>query len=290
MMLRVKHCVSAARNTRDAIRNALNLILLVCILTTCLGISGCRSGGIRVRSWEEAIQFVQIELAAADNPSASGSRQSLEDRLDAYAQTAARLSAQIVLLDQARPALELINRLHEFKVPLIGNGWQILLFLLGMATVDGAKIIGKLEEILRELTELKSSLDELVGLPAVADAVRDFRAEPSPRTLGALADHSAGTTPSMRRLHADLGEVSEPLKDVADNISGLVGGLRSAAVAGVPVVSDAARVAAERIGPIEEPLLALRDGLDQLHQGIGTDTEVLERIQEAVRQAREHAE
>jgi hypothetical protein len=289
-MLRVEYGVAAAGNRKDAIRNALNLILLVCFLTTSLGISGCRSGGIRVRSWEEAIQFAQTELDAADDPLASGSRQSLEDRLDAYAQTAARLSAQIVLLDQARPALELINRLHEFKVPLIGNGWQILLFLLGMATVDGAKIIGKLEEILRELTELKSSLDELVGLPAVADAVRDFRAEPSPRTLGALADHSAATTPSMRRLHADLGEVLEPLKDVAGNISGLVRGLRGAAAAGVPGVSDAAREAAERIGPIEEPLLNLRDGLDQLHQGIDTDTEVLERIQEAVRQAREHAE
>jgi hypothetical protein len=289
-MLRVEYGVAAAGNRKDAIRNTLNLILLVCFLTTSLGISGCRSGGIRVRSWEEAIQFAQTELDAADDPLASGSRQSLEDRLDAYAQTAARLSAQIVLLDQARPALELINRLHEFKVPLIGNGWQILLFLLGMATVDGAKIIGKLEEILRELTELKSSLDELVGLPAVADAVRDFRAEPSPRTLGALADHSAATTPSMRRLHADLGEVLEPLKDVAGNISGLVRGLRGAAAAGVPGVSDAAREAAERIGPIEEPLLDLRDGLDQLHQGIDTDTEVLERIQEAVRQAREHAE
>jgi hypothetical protein len=289
-MLRVEYGVAAAGNRKDAIRNTLNLILLVCFLTTSLGISGCRSGGIRVRSWEEAIQFAQTELDAADDPLASGSRQSLEDRLDAYAQTAARLSAQIVLLDQARPALELINRLHEFKVPLIGNGWQILLFLLGMATVDGAKIIGKLEEILRELTELKSSLDELVGLPAVADAVRDFRAEPSPRTLGALADHSAATTPSMRRLHADLGEVLEPLKDVAGNISGLVRGLRGAAAAGVPGVSDAAREAAERIGPIEEPLLNLRDGLDQLHQGIDTDTEVLERIQEAVRQAREHAE
>ena len=289
-MLRVKYGVSAARNTRDAIRNALNLILLVCIFTTSLGISGCRSGGIRVRSWEDAIQFAQTELEVADDSSSNGSRKSLEGRLDAYAQTAARLSAEIVLLDQARPALELINRLHEFKVPLIGNGWQILLFLLGMATVDGAKIIGKLEEILRELTELKSSLDELVGLPAVADAVRDFRAEPSPRTLGALADHSAATTPSMRRLHADLGEVLEPLKDVAGNISGLVRGLRSAAEVGVPVVSDAAREAVERIGPIEEPLLALRDGLDQLYQGIGVDTEVLERIQEAVRQAREHTE
>lgn len=289
-MLSVAYRMLDVRNTNYAIRNTLNLILFICILTTSLGVSSCRSGGIRVRSWEQAIQFALTELEAADDPSADGARQSLADRLEDYAQTATRLSTTITVLDQVRPALEPIKRLRDVQVPLIGNGWQILLFLLSMATIDGSKIIGKLEEILRELTELKRSLDELTGLPTVADAVRDFRAQPSPRSLGALADHSAAATPSMRRLQADLGDVVEPLKDVASNISGLVRGLRSAAAAGVPVVSDAAREAAERIGLIEEPLLALRDGLEQLHQDIGADTEVLERIQEAVRQAREHAE
>jgi hypothetical protein len=94
----------------------------------------------------------------------------------------------------------------------------------------------------------------------------------------------------MRRLHADLGEVLDPLKDVAGNLSGLLNGLRTVAGAGIPVVSEAARRVAGGLRPIEEPLLELRDGLDQLHQGTGDDAQVLERLQEAVRQAREHAE
>jgi hypothetical protein len=175
-------------------------------------------------------------------------------------------------------------------VPLIGNGWQILLALLSLATVDGAKIIAKLEEILRRLAELKGSLDSLAGFPELADGVRAFRAEPSRRTLETVSAASATATPSLTRLHTDLGEVLDPLKDVAGNLSGLLTGLRSAAEADVPVVSDAARRAAEGIGPIEEPLLALRDGLDQLYQDIGADTQLLENIQEAVRQAKEHEE
>lgn len=267
-----------------------HVALCICVLTTSLSLTGCRSGGIRVRSWEEAISFAQAELEAADDRSAGGSRQSLESRLEGYAQTAGRLSASIDALEQARPALELIGQLQDVRVPLIGNGWQILLALLSLATVDGAKIIAKLEEILRELTELKGSLDGLSGLPAVAGAVRVFRANPTRRTLAAWADTSAAATPSLTRLHGDLGEVLDPLKDVAGKLSGLVEGLRKAADAGIPAVSDAARQAAEGIGAIEEPMLALRDGLDQLHQDIGADIKVLENVQEAVRQAREHEE
>lgn len=269
------------RVKNHALHFAFHVVLCICVLTTSLSLTGCRSGGIRVRSWEEAISFAQNELEAAGE---------LEGRLERYAYAAANLSASIETLDQARPALELIAQLRDVQVPLIGNGWQILLALLSLATVDGAKMIAKLEEILRELTELKDSLDGLSDLPAVADAVRAFRANPTRRTLAAWADTSAAAMPSLTRLHGDLGEVLDPLKDVAGKLSGLVEGLRKAADAGIPAVSDAARQAAERIGAIEEPLLALRDGLDQLHQGIGVDVKVLENVQEAVRQAREHEE
>jgi hypothetical protein len=280
-VLRTVPLVFPAVNTGRVTRNVLHLALFLCILTTSLATLGCRSGGIRVRSWEEAVTFAQTELAAAGD---------IEGRLEGYARTATRLSAQIDLLDQARPALDLIGRLRGVEIPLLGDGWQVLLALLSTVTIDGARIIGKLEATLRSLAELKGSLDNLNGLPETADAVRSFRADPSPRSLAALADASAAATPSLRRLHADLGEVLDPLKDVAGNLSALLNGLRTVAGAGIPVVSDAARRAAGGIGPIEEPLLELRDGLDQLHQDVGADAEVLERLQEAVRQAREHAE
>jgi hypothetical protein len=269
------------RITRHVPRFTLYLTLLLCLLTTLPGVAGCRSGGIRVRSWDEAIDFVRDELEAAGD---------LEGRLEGYARRAATLSEQIDAIEQARPALELIGRLRDVQVPLIGDGWQILLALLTLATVDGAKIIGKLEETLRALMELKGSLDNMSGLPPVSDAIRAFRADPSRRTVGALAEASATATPSMRQLHADLGEILAPLSDVAENLSGLLRGLRGAADAGIPVVSDAAREAVEGIGPIEEPLLAVRDGLERLHQDIDADVKILERIQEAVRKAREHEE
>jgi hypothetical protein len=66
--------------------------------------------------------------------------------------------------------------------------------------------------------------------------------------------------------------------------------LRGAAAAGIPGISSVAGQAAERIGLTEAPLLALREGLDQLHQDIGTDIKVLGKIQDAVQQAREHEE
>lgn len=234
-----------------------------------------------MRSWEEAVRFAQAELKAAGD---------LEGRLEGYARTASNLSEKIDLLDQARPALELIGQLRELQVPLMGNGWQILLALLSLATVDGAKIIAKLEETLGKLTELKDSLDNLSGLEAVADAGRAFRADPSRGTLAALSTTSAAATPSLLRLQADLSPVLDGVEDIAGKLNGLVGGLRGVAGVDIPVISDAARHAAERIGLIEDPMLSLRDGLNQLHQNIKADVVVLETIQEAVRQAREHEE
>lgn len=260
-------------------RLTLHLTLLVCILTTSLGAIACRPGGIR--SWEEAIRFVQIELDGAGD---------LEGRLDGYAQVAANLSDRIELLDTARPALDLITHLRDVRVPLIGDGWQILLALLSLATVDGAKIIAKLEEILNRLARLKTSLDKMDSLKGVADAVRTFRADPDRHALAALSASGAAAMPPLRQLQEELGEVSDPLKDVAGNLGLLVRGLRGAAAAGIPGISSVAGQAAERISLIEAPLLALREGLDQMHQDIGTDIEVLGKIEDAVRQAREHEE
>lgn len=271
-----------AVSLKQVSRFTFHVILLTCILTTSLSIAvACRSSGIRVRSWEEAVSFALAELEAAGD---------LEGRLDGYDRTAAEMSTKIDFLDQAQPALELIDHLRDVQVPLVGNGWQILLTLVGLVSVDGAKIIAKLEDVLRALAELKHSLDYLSGMSAVAEAVRTFRREPGRRRLLALSSTSASATPSLHQLHAELGEILDPLEDVADNIGGLIRGLRSAADADVPIVSDAAREAAERLGIIEEPLLTVRDDLKQLHQGIEADTQVLENIQEAVRQAKKHAE
>jgi hypothetical protein len=269
---------SGQRNpiTKHRIRFTFQAVFLICILTSYT-LAACRSGGIRVESWEDAIRFAQVELDAAGD---------LAGRIEGYDRTAAEMSAKIGLLDQARPAFEMIDKLRAVQVPLIGNGWQILLAMVGTASVDGAKIIAQLEETLRSLTELKHSLDYLNGLSAVAKAVRVFRAEPTRRRLLALSSTSASATPSMQRLHAELGEILNPLQDVTGGFGALLSGLRGAADADVPIVSEAAGEAAERLSLIEDPLVSLRDELDQLHQGIEADRKVLERIQEAVRQAK----
>jgi len=230
---------------------------------------GCRSGG--ERSWDAAVKSAQSELEKAGD---------LEGRLEGYAQKAASISQTIDLLDQARPALELIDGLRGVEVPLVGDGWQILLALVSVATVDGAKLIARLEETLSRLVALKQSLDKLEGLPKSAEAVRAFRTNPNRRTLVELSAAAEGSAPLLRQLHTDLGEVVGPLEDVAGKLSGLVSGLRSAADADVPIVSDVARQAAERIGPLVGPLPTLRDDLSQLYRDLGADTALLEKIQE----------
>jgi hypothetical protein len=256
-------------------------LLLVCIVGVVQGGIACSSDDIRIQSWEEAIDYAQSELAAADD---------LEDRLEDYDQKAAHLSETIDLIDQAGPALDLIETLREVQVPLVGNGWQILLSLLGMATADGAKIIDRLVRTLRSLADLKYSLDHLNGLPAVSEAVRAFRSAPARSTLSSLTWTSISATPSLQRLRIELEKTLSPLDDATRNLGGLVRGLQSAAGAGIPVVSDAAQFAAERIGPIEEPMVALHNGLAELERSIEADIQVLENIQEAFRQARQHAE
>jgi len=234
-----------------------------------------------VRTWDDAVAYAQDELEKAGD---------LEGRLEGYVETAARLSAQIDAVEQARPALDAIQKLRGVNVPLVGDGWQILLALLSLATVDGAKILARLEEVLRTLAELNQSLDNLSGLTDTADALRAFRVDPSPRALAVVADASATATPGLSQLQSDLDRVLKPLKDVAGNLSGLVKGLQGAADAHIPLVSDAAHTAAERIGSIERPLIELRDDLEQLHRDASADIKALERIQEAVRKAREKEE
>jgi hypothetical protein len=262
-------------------QNALRLSLLICILTTLSGTIGCRSDEIRVRSWDDAVRFSLAELDAAGD---------LEGRLEGYSRTAQELSAQIQILERARPALALIDSLQDVQIPLIGNGWQILLTLLSTLTVDGAKAIAKLEEVLSALSRLKDSLDGLASLPGAAASARSFRSQPSPRTLSVFADDSGRATSALGRLRDELGPVLDPLADVQSYLGGLLSGLRAAAEAGIPIVSDAARRAAEGIGKMENPLLEVRDGLQQLYDNVETDIKSLERIQEAVRLAREHSQ
>jgi hypothetical protein len=255
-----------------------HLGLLVCLFTTTLTSIVFGSGGIEVNSWDEAVRLSHAELDKSKG---------LDERLENYARLATDLSARIEFLDQAQLAMQAIDTLHDVNVPLVGSGWQILLALLGLVSVDGAKVMDKLEQVLRELTELKSSLDGLSGLPQAARAAREFEADPSRCTLKMLALTSATATPSMGQLYADLGQVLEPLDDVAGKLGGLVRGLRSVAGLGIPAVSDVAGLAAENIGLIEEPILELRDDLEQLHQDIGADARMLENIQKATRRARE---
>ncbi len=255
-----------------------HLGLLVCLFTTTLASIVFGSGGVKVDSWDEAVRLSHAELEK---------NAGLDERLENYARLATDLSARIEFLDRAQLAMQAINALRDVNVPLLGNGWQTLLALLGLVSVDGAKVMDRLEKVLRELTELKSSLDGLSGLPQAARAAREFEADPSRCTLKMLALTSATATPSMAQLYADLGQVMNPLNDVAGKLGGLVRGLRSVAGLGIPAVSDAAGLAAENIGLIEEPMLELRDGLEQLHQDIGTDAQMLQKIHKAVRRARE---
>jgi hypothetical protein len=255
-----------------------HLGLLVCLFTTVLASIAFGSGGVRVNSWQEAVRFAHAEIHK---------NAGLDERLENYARLASDLSARIEFLDRAQLAMDGVKALRGVNVPLVGDGWQILLTLLGLASVDGAKALDRLEEVLRELTELKSSLDGLSDLPRAARAAREFEADPSRCTLKMLALTSSTATSSMSQLHTDLGRVVDPLDDVSGKLGGLVRGLRSVAGAGVPVVSDAAKLAADNIDLVQEPMLELRDDLKQLHQDIGADAKMLEKIQKAVRQARE---
>ena len=72
------------RNTEYGIRITLYSALLICILTTSFATVGCRSGGVRVRSWDEAVTFAQAELEAAGD---------VEGRLEGYAQKCGRKEA-----------------------------------------------------------------------------------------------------------------------------------------------------------------------------------------------------
>jgi hypothetical protein len=231
-----------------------------------------------VRSWGEAIAFAHSELEGAG---------ALEDRLDTYAGIANTLGGRIDAVERARPAVAAIERLRNVNVPLIGDGWQILLAALSVASVDGARALGRLEETLSGLVRLKDSLNGLANLSRTAAAVRAFRMRPEQSTLVALAAAATAATPSMRRAEDDVGRLLEPLGDVTSNLGGLIQGLRSAASAGIPIISDAARQAAEGIEPIEGPLGSLHERLQTLHRELGSDAGRLERIQEAVRQAKE---
>jgi hypothetical protein len=268
---------SASLVPDHALRAVLQRSILFCLLTASIVSPGCRPGGVRVRTWEEAVALAQEELSTAGD---------IEGRLEGYAGIAADLGDRIDAIERARPALDLVQTLRGVQVPLLGDGWDILLGLISVATIDGARILGKLEETLTGLLRLKDSLGQLSVLPDTAQALRGFRARPERATLAALSDAAAGATPAMRQVQGDIGNVSKPLDEVTTNFDRLLSGLRWAAAAEIPVVSDAARRAVDGLTPIQEPLQSLNNRLAQLELELGEDAGRLERIQEAVRQVR----
>ncbi len=256
-------------------RRSIHLGLLVILLLSL----GCRSGGIHVRSWDEAVAFTRSELAQG---------QGLADRLERYQRMTTRLSATIQALDRVSPAVEAVQRLRGVEIPLVGNGWQVLLALLSLATPDAARILDQLEKVLRALVEFKQALDGLESLPDMAAAVRQFEYNPNKRSLIDLAAACESTAPALEQLYHKVEDLLEPVKDVSGKLSDLLKGLRSASQAGIPIVSDAAAEAVEGIGAMEEPLLEIRDLLDQLERELEADLKLMERIQEATDQAYEH--
>jgi hypothetical protein len=260
-----------------ALRALFTRSILFCLLIVSIVAPGCRSGGVRVRTWEEAMALAQAELSTAGD---------IEGRLEGYAGIATDLGDGIDTVERARPPLELVRTLRGVQVPLLGNGWDILLGLISVATIDGARILDKLEETLTGLLRLKDSLSQLSTLPDTARALRAFRIAPERLTLVALADAAAGATPAMRQVQNDITNLSKPLDEVVTNFERLLSGLRWAAEAGIPVVSDAARRAVDGVTPIQEPLQNLHERLAQLELELGEDAGRLERIQEAVQQVR----
>ena len=262
-------------------RNSYFFIILIFLLSACSPLSQLPTDSQEtippqptIDPWISAIE--QVDQILITNPD-------FENHIYSYLDTAAEINQHLVLIEHAKPALDLADQLKNTDIPLMGNAWEILVETLDTSFTGSGQALIIVDSGLRQLMAFKGDLDSLSALTPVASASETFRVAASPDNLRGL-DHSIFLAkPSLITVDQSLYDQIQKLDEFIDNIAIVQQGLSLAgSFADIPIIGEAVIIFNQSINEVASPIVEIRDaGLD-LHNRIQSDLSGMESIQDIV--------
>ena len=260
----------------------LSLLLILAMLT----IGGCAAAPSSVMRaptaaptatpdpWVQAVSDAQAVLADED----------FDTHFQSYQETATKIDAYLAQLEAVRPALNLIDKMKQTELPVLGNLWDLLIRALDKAYFGAGAGLDQVDEGLRDLLETHERLQRLDELDKTSAAIADFRENPSEETLRAMGEEMAeadfiltGVDKDAARLQDKVEALLAAVKKTQSGL-GLLGSL-------APQLQDAVGQIQQFVDDIAGPLQELSQTLDALRQQIASDRDVFWQIRDIIHRA-----
>jgi len=259
-------------------------IILICMLAACtqapesdLGSTGNLSPETGVEPWTKAVD--EAHQILNENPE-------FEIHIHTYLTIADEINQYLDLVEQARPALDLLNTLKNTEIPLVGNAWDSVVKALDTAYPGSGQALEIVDSGLRQILAFKGNLDSLNQLIPVANAGQAFRENPTPENLRALDRSIASEKGNLASIEQDLAEQIQNLDEYLDSIRLVQEGLSLAGtLSGIPIVGDAISSLNHSLDEILTPVQGFHGSAQELLTRIQTDLVVMDSVQEIVYQA-----
>lgn len=212
-----------------------------------------------------------------------------EPHLQSYRTIPSEIDDYLRLVERARVASTVFDELHKLSLPLVGNAWSVLVAILNNVFPGGGSALDGLDQALRQVLALEGQLASLRDADAVVPVLRQFRAQPSKKTLLALRDAVAQYNPVLAQADKDLQPHLHAINGAAERIDRIQQSLQRAedTVSRIPVLPDLVRKLNQAIAGIFSPLRNVQQALNDLHNRLQADLATMQTIQEIV-SAAEH--
>lgn len=221
--------------------------------------------------WVQAVADAQEVVAKAD----------IVDHFRVYQETAAQIDQYLVQLEKTRPALDLIDKLKNTNLPIIGNVWDALIAALDKGYPGSGQALNLMDEGVRELLAYHHRLQRLNDLDAYGLAIQRFQQSPSRETL--LNMGQAMTSADEILATADQDAAS--IQDKVDSVNGAISMVRAglAAAGGInPQLQNGIDNIQGFVDGVAAPVEEISRTILTIRTQIATDRDAFSRVQEII--------
>jgi hypothetical protein len=223
------------------------------------------------------------EVAIDDSKGILSRDDGFEDRLSEVKSQASTISDKIAVVEQAQPALDLLDSLHEKNIPVLGNAYDVLIQGLEVAQPGAGEALTMMEDGLRELIEIKGLLDSLNSLNNLIFASDDFRNHSSVNSLVSLDHYIESSLPSLNSLDGKLSDALRSVDDVQSSIDTIQTAISySSALFNTPIVGDALSMLSGALNTVATPVDALSGLMSDYHSDLSSSISTMDGIHDAV--------
>ncbi len=224
--------------------------------------------------WVQAVADAQAVVAEAD----------ILDHFQMYQETAAQIDQYLIQLEKARPALDIIDRLKQTDLPIIGNLWEAVIKALDKAGLGAGEALKLVDEGVRELLAYHNRLQKLHDLEQYSIAIQQFQQAPSSETLVNMGHAMAGADDVLAIADQDVATIHDKIDSVIGAIALVQSGLAAAGSLN-PHLQEGMNAVQEFINDVATPVQDLSSAIAAIQDQIAADRNAFRRIQAIIYRA-----